>query len=491
MAASSEANDDTPADDDYTVIQMFNSVPIATLAVEATPGEIVPTTTDELSASYTEVHSDEEEAYRAEGVETNESSTSSMRAFALASLTDFQIDMNNNESASDKFKCVQCGYESSYKSNLTRHMKTCTGIPRRAVECPICSVPCNDHVGLLAHCKSEHDFCEGYEMDVIHFNEEHEFFRWKETVEEASLTSFIVARTRAFTGGRAIYFHCSRSGTPHQKEGSCRITKKVTQYCTAFIHATISNDGENRVKAVCCLEHINHNKDPAMLRLSSKDQETVASLLREGFGPRMIKKKVRSLCKESSRGVHQRLFFLTNSDIRYIAERYSVYPERLHRDDFTSLIKRLEKGDPSDGFCHWSAPQSENGDGFMLIIITPVQAQWLRSCAYRGIGIDDTFDVSQYALRLATVVVADQYDRGLPAAFLLSYRMTHAEISRLFEEIRRTAPEFDPKYFMSDDAAAFFNGFKEVFPHSHTKKLLCSWHVLQSMKRAASTKMKM
>ncbi|KAL6739037.1 hypothetical protein Aduo_012527 [Ancylostoma duodenale] len=110
---------------------------------------------------------------------------------------------------------------------------------------------------------------------------------------------------------------------------------------------------------------------------------------------------------------------------RYVASRFKVYSERLDQDDLNSVLKRIEKEEPPDGFRFYTAPHSKDGDGFILVVITPLRAEWLRQFSYRGIGIDDTFN----KLKLAAVVVVDQYDRGLPAAFLLSYRMTHHEVA--------------------------------------------------------------
>ncbi|VDN23613.1 unnamed protein product [Cylicostephanus goldi] len=62
--------------------------------------------------------------------------------------------------------------------------------------------------------------------------------------------------------------------------------------------------------------------------------------------------------------------------------------------------------------------------------------------------MDDTFDLTPYSLRLASVVVADEWDMGLPGAFLLSYGL-------------RTNSRYA----------------------SSAKKLLCAFHVIQSIKR--------
>ncbi|KAL6726916.1 hypothetical protein Aduo_008844 [Ancylostoma duodenale] len=153
--------------------------------------------------------------------------------------------------------------------------------------------------------------------------------------------------------------------------------------------------------------------------------------------------------------------------IRAVAKRFSVYRERLHCADLTSVTKRIGR---DDGIRFHASAKEDNGDGFMLVIITPMQSQCLHEFAVRGIGIDDTFDVSQYKLRLATIAVADQFDRALSAGYYTNYRMTREEVEVLFEQLQKVVPEFDTRFFMSDDSPAFWNAFKSVFPNTTAKK---------------------
>ncbi|PIO73956.1 hypothetical protein TELCIR_04046 [Teladorsagia circumcincta] len=104
--------------------------------------------------------------------------------------------------------------------------------------------------------------------------------------------------------------------------------------------------------------------------------------------------------------------------------------------------------------------------------------------------MDDTFNLTAYCLRLTTVVVADEWDRGLPAAYLLSNRMTENGVAAMYEEVKRLVPNFDTEYFMSDDCNAFYNGFTKVFPRTRTQKLLCFFHVIQAIKRNCNAELK-
>ncbi|KAK6037517.1 hypothetical protein COOONC_24978 [Cooperia oncophora] len=174
---------------------------------------------------------------------------------------------------------------------------------------------------------------------------------------------------------------------------------------------------------------------------------------------------------------------------RAIARRNNLYPGRRDFNDLTSLEKRISDKSVSDGFRHYAPIVDDTGDGFCLVIINETQREWLADFSQRGIGIDDTFNVSMYKLRLATIIVADHCDRALPAAFMLSFRMSENELVVLFDKVKELVPAFAPEFFMSDDAPSFYNAFRRVFPEAKTRKILCNWHVLQTFKRSARKKL--
>ncbi|XGW21607.1 LOW QUALITY PROTEIN: hypothetical protein V3C99_004511 [Haemonchus contortus] len=144
--------------------------------------------------------------------------------------------------------------------------------------------------------------------------------------------------------------------------------------------------------------------------------------------------------------------------------KYKLTPGLRDRDDITSLVLREQERNPSDGIRFFKKQDEPSGKGFVLVIITPRQQRWLDQFASKGIAVDDTHNVTKYALKLATVMVVDDHDRGLPAAFLLSGEMTSKEVKILFDEIKKIVPNFTPKSLVSDEALAFYNGFKSSFP---------------------------
>ncbi|KHJ98729.1 hypothetical protein OESDEN_01278 [Oesophagostomum dentatum] len=63
--------------------------------------------------------------------------------------------------------------------------------------------------------------------------------------------------------------------------------------------------------------------------------------------------------------------------------------------------------------------------------------KYLEKYGGKGITIDDTFDITKYALRLATLHVVDDAGVGFPVAFLLSSKMSSKELAKLFLLIKK------------------------------------------------------
>ncbi|VDO21165.1 unnamed protein product [Heligmosomoides polygyrus] len=221
----------------------------------------------------------------------------------------------------------------------------------------------------------------------------------------------------------------------------------------------------NGVMVQYCRLHFGHQLEPALLSLDSESVNYIVSLLRQGFLPYQVLNKIREEFRES--GTYRRLYYTNCADIREIGIKHKIDPSRRDDNDIASVEKRVSERNAKDGIKIYHPPVEDKGDGFVIVIITPIQEEWLRKYSRRAVCIDDTFNLTQYTLRLATVVVPDEWDRGLPAAYLLSRRMTEKEIAILFGEIKKVVADFNPKYFMSDDTNSFFNGFIQVFHNSN------------------------
>ncbi|GFX45925.1 MULE domain-containing protein [Trichonephila clavipes] len=86
-------------------------------------------------------------------------------------------------------------------------------------------------------------------------------------------------------------------------------------------------------------------------------------------------------------------------------------------------------------------------------------------------------------------MVYDDNHEGLPVAICYSNRVCSFILEPFFEEIRNRLTHLQPKVFMSNAAAAFWNAWQRVFGDVKYN-LLCSWHVSRSWNRNLSSKVK-
>ncbi|KAK6752685.1 hypothetical protein RB195_003850 [Necator americanus] len=220
---------------------------------------------------------------------------------------------------------------------------------------------------------------------------------------------------------------CHR-GTKHADEYSPRVI--TCPICRETVKVREKTDG---VTVEHCLTHTGHEVRPSQLRLDNNAEQFIVSLLRDDLT------------------VRQHLRISTKEVLRNIASKCRVDPGRLQHLDTVSVRRRVDADLQSDGIQFYRPAQDASGDGFMLVVINPTQKEWLRKYGQRALCVEDTFNLTSYLLRLATVTVADEWDRALPAAYLLSY--------------------------------------SKLFPSSWTKRLLCLRQVQQAMKRNANAKM--
>ncbi|KAK5979432.1 hypothetical protein GCK32_004384 [Trichostrongylus colubriformis] len=89
-----------------------------------------------------------------------------------------------------------------------------------------------------------------------------------------------------------------------------------------------------------------------------------------------------------------------------------------------------------------SAPDKDEERQSILHCDNPGSTVGRGKYSRHGVCIDDTFNLTRYSLRLATVIVADEYDMGLPGAYLLSHRMTEDEVYQLLVAIKRRSPNY-------------------------------------------------
>ncbi|KHJ80066.1 hypothetical protein OESDEN_20268 [Oesophagostomum dentatum] len=355
---------------------------------------------------------------------------------------------------------------------------------------------------LVAHVKTMHaSSTDDYTIERAIFTDKAVFTEWKRRLEDECIVRWATYAKKSHQDYSITYMRCSRALPRPNYLQTNKWSKKVTTWCTAFMKVSLIlletnsckkeefqvTERANKVEVEFCRAHFGHEQEPALLSIDSASEAYIAALLKDGFKYEQVLRKVRECCKRTD-ATQTRLYYTTLRDIRSIAIRNKIDLARRHNNDLMSAELRIREGNPNDGVRLYRPASEETGEGFVLIfliavIITPIQKEWLEKYAKRAICVDDTFNLTPYTLRLATVVLADEWDKGLPSAFLLSQRMTEEEVTLLFEQVKMLVPSFETAYFMSDDSNSFYNAFRRVFPGSEARKLLCTFHITQAVKR--------
>ena len=73
--------------------------------------------------------------------------------------------------------------------------------------------------------------------------------------------------------------------------------------------------------------------------------------------------------------------------------------------------------------------------------------------------------------QLITVLVINDYDEGMPVAWLISNKESADELWVFLNGLRDTCGDVQTEYFMSDDAEAYHNVWSSVFSNLDRKLL--------------------
>ncbi|VDN22658.1 unnamed protein product [Cylicostephanus goldi] len=238
-------------------------------------------------------------------------------------------------------------------------------------------------------------------------------------------------------------------------------SKRVYPQCPCF--ALVKQKEDGCVSVVACFGHLGHEINNATTRLSTSEEDVVLNMIKSGIPDQMIVVKLREEFwnEENPPERQARLCYLTTRDVYNIAARHGEVAGRWDPDDRTSL-KVLLRNDKSLAAVKLVETNNSSGDGFVLAFVSKNGKKYIEHFGSRGIVMDDTFNVTRYSFRLASLIVSDDSGRGFPSAHLLSFHMTSAEVKILFELVKECVPTFNPSYVITDDTYVFFNGFKEV-----------------------------
>jgi len=112
------------------------------------------------------------------------------------------------------------------------------------------------------------------------------------------------------------------------------------------------------------------------------------------------------------------------------------------------------------------------------VIQTEFMRDMMRKHGAKIVCMDSTHGTNLYQFLLISILVIDEHGEGLPVAWAISNKEDTNVLTEYLSAVKERTENVTPKIFMSDDAEAFYNAWKNVFGSSEeTKRILCLFHI--------------
>ncbi|KAK5983242.1 MULE domain-containing protein, partial [Trichostrongylus colubriformis] len=133
-----------------------------------------------------------------------------------------------------------------------------------------------------------------------------------------------------------------------------------------------------------------------------------------------------------------------------IVTRKKIGPSKKDENDIESVKMRDREEDADVGIKVYTPAISKTGGGFTSVVIRPLQQSWIAKYGARSVFVDDTFNLTAYSLRLATMIVVDEEIKAY-RCILWSNRMTDKEVALMLYKTKTLVPNPDTEYLIWDD----------------------------------------
>lgn len=192
--------------------------------------------------------------------------------------------------------------------------------------------------------------------------------------------------------------------------------------------------------------------------------------------------------------VFGRTKILELKDLQNIVRDFNInYATKRHEDDKESIRLwvqecQLQQYCPVLLYKNQGDDDPENKllkEDFVLIIMTEHQQLMLSKFGGDKICTDGTHGTNNYYYQLYTLMVIDEYAKGVAGAFMISNRADQLVFEIYYSAIRSKCGVIICTVFMSDDYPAFYNAWAKIMGET-MHRLICSWHVDQNWQRNLS-----
>ncbi|XP_077542029.1 uncharacterized protein LOC144154804 [Haemaphysalis longicornis] len=319
-----------------------------------------------------------------------------------------------------------------------------------------------------------------------------DFDKWRLGEEESQRCRFVKQHGASSVAGGKLrtYYRCHRSGTAAPRRGKgVRLMKsqgscKSGKICLASITATTNADGTPGASVEVSYQkhHYGHDRDVTHLMMTPAERAKIAAELKTGVGVSTVMDRISASIGGADLTPLQATERIQLHNIR---RQFNLFaPERCHPDDATSVKMWVEamkaQDEPVVRLYKQQGEQWKDNtfskEDFALALMTELQEEMLNEYGSGIVCVDSTHGTNSYDFQLTTLLVLDEYKKGVPVAHLIRNRTNGKTLKAFFESLKLATGAITSDVFMSDDAIEYYDAWKSVMGQP-VHRLLCTWHV--------------
>lgn len=324
--------------------------------------------------------------------------------------------------------------------------------------------------------------------------------QWLEDHQHQTLTRFTIWYSNKKTDSlfsQRLICHRSRHTRTSLSVDSRKRCLKLSGYkrlggiCPAEIRLVIEKDGSCSVTYQTT--HVGHNiGDESELKhmfLTNEEKKKIAAEIQSGTPLAQI---VKRKCAKSDSGKNfSRLDLVSRADIRNVAisHKLSLKIDKVPQPARSLTDLEVKIAEHEEDILFFKRQTEEDSrfnvlqeEDFALVIMTSNQEKYLRSYGHRVVCLDNIHTSSSRGFYLHTLLVLDEDDEALPAAFLLANRDDQCVIDIFLMCVQDRVGIVEPHTLMTNLQSSYYDSWVKIM-NNPSYYLLGSWHVHEAWRK--------
>lgn len=319
-----------------------------------------------------------------------------------------------------------------------------------------------------------------------------EFDEWKKNVEKSTISQFVRTHISRSVSGTVTTFTCHRSGILKGRPRKLRRTKlngskKVGGLCPAQI--SVRQSRNDKACAVSYIKtHLGHpvgdEKELGYVFLSREERLRVAEKIAAGVPFERILDDITSPDVGGDR-----LKLINRQDLVNISLAHKLKKQPFRGNLFEQPAVDVEAfvREYADSILLYKKPDevvdprhpSLAADDFVLIIMTELQREMLRSYGNNVVAVDGARAATGCQFVLQSVLVLDEYREAFPAAFAISNRADETVLDIFLTCVREKVGVLRPSTLVTSMQQSCYESWRRIMA-TPGQRLYCTWHVNQA-----------